>query len=108
MLAINKIVSPRQAFQSEIWVQGWSLTQVKHLSSAAVYYRLLVLQTDIRIGWKGLPRTNTIAYYEYSQITAVKSLINFKSRSQAYQTFNGHNLRNKLECLSMAGLSTLF
>jgi len=28
--------------------------------------RLLALPTNIRLGWKGFPRTNTIAYYKYS------------------------------------------
>ncbi len=37
--------------------------------------RLLVLPTNIRIGWKGLPRTNTLAYYEHSLIACVKSFI---------------------------------
>jgi hypothetical protein len=29
----------------------------------------------IRLGWKGLPVTNALAYYENSQLTATKSLI---------------------------------
>jgi hypothetical protein len=31
--------------------------------------------TNIRLGWKGLPGTNALAYYEKSQLTAVKSFI---------------------------------
>jgi len=27
---------------------------------------LLVLPTNIRLGWKGLPRTNTLTYHEKS------------------------------------------
>ncbi len=30
---------------------------------------------NIRLGWKGLPRTNTLAYYKHSQITEEKSKI---------------------------------
>ncbi len=41
----------------------------------AILDRLLVLPTNIRLGWNGLPRTNTIAYYKPSQITAFKSFI---------------------------------
>ena len=37
--------------------------------------RLLTLLSNIRLGWKGLPRTNTLAYYENPLITAVKSFI---------------------------------
>jgi hypothetical protein len=33
------------------------------------------LPANIRLCWKGLPETNTLAYYENSLITAVKSLI---------------------------------
>ncbi len=33
------------------------------------------MPTDIRLGWKGLPRTNALAYCEKSQLTAVKCFI---------------------------------
>jgi hypothetical protein len=33
------------------------------------------LPADIRLGWKGLPGTYTLAYYENPKITAVKSFI---------------------------------
>jgi hypothetical protein len=35
---------------------------VKHLSGAP-----LALPTNIRLSWKGLPRTNALAYFEKSQ-----------------------------------------
>ena len=35
----------------------------------------LALSSNIRLGWKALPGTNTLAYYENSQITAVKSFL---------------------------------
>jgi hypothetical protein len=35
----------------------------------------LVLLANIRLGWKGLPGTNNLAYYKYSKITPVKSFI---------------------------------
>ncbi len=48
---------------------------MKHLSDAPFYGRLLALPTNIRLSWKGLPGTNTPAYYEDSKVTDVKSLI---------------------------------
>jgi hypothetical protein len=51
------------------------LTQVKHLSVATLWGRLLASPTNIRLGWKGMPGTNTLAYYKNLQITAVKSFI---------------------------------
>jgi hypothetical protein len=33
------------------------------------------LPVNIRLGWKGLPETNTLAYYENPLITAAKSFI---------------------------------
>jgi hypothetical protein len=38
--------------------------------------RLLALPTIIRLGWKGLPWKNTLAYHK---ITAVKSFIGFSA-----------------------------
>ncbi len=37
--------------------------------------KFLTLLANIRLGWKGLLRTNTLAYYERLQITDVKSFI---------------------------------
>jgi hypothetical protein len=37
---------------------------VKHLSSAPLKGRSLALPTNIRLGWKSLPWTNTLTYYE--------------------------------------------
>jgi hypothetical protein len=50
-------------------------TRVKHLSSASLLDRLLALPTNIRLGWKGFPQSNTLAYYENPLITSVKSFI---------------------------------
>ncbi len=36
---------------------------------------ILSIPADIRLGWKGLARTNTLAYLKYSYITTVKSSI---------------------------------
>ncbi len=37
---------------------------MKHLSSSLLKGRLLTLPINIRLGWKGLPGTNTLAYFE--------------------------------------------
>jgi hypothetical protein len=47
---------------------------VKHLSGASLGYSL-ALPANIRLGWKGLPGKNALAYYEKSQLTVVKSFI---------------------------------
>jgi hypothetical protein len=39
-------------------------TSVNDLSDAPLYGRLLASFTNIRLSWKSLPRTNTLAYYE--------------------------------------------
>jgi hypothetical protein len=36
---------------------------------------LFALTTNIRLDWKGLAGTDTLAYYEHSSITDVKSFI---------------------------------
>jgi hypothetical protein len=35
------------------------------------------LPANIRLGWKGFPGTNTLAYYEYVLITPVKTFLTF-------------------------------
>ncbi len=50
---------------------------MKHLSGAPLKGRLLALPTNIRLGRKGLQRTNTLAYNEKSYLTAVNSFITF-------------------------------
>jgi hypothetical protein len=40
-------------------------TRVKPLSGAPLWGRLLALLTNVRLGWKGLPGTNTLVYYEH-------------------------------------------
>ncbi len=41
-----------------------SQTRVKHLLGAPLQGRPLALPTNIRLGWKGLPGTNTLAHYK--------------------------------------------
>ena len=46
---------------------------MNHLSDAPLKGRLLASPTNIRLGWKGLLGTNTLAYDKNTYITAVKS-----------------------------------
>ncbi len=46
-----------------------------HLSDAPLKGRLLAFAKNIRLGRKGLPGTNSLAYFEKSQLTTVKSFI---------------------------------
>jgi len=48
--------------------------RVEHLKGAS-FGQALALSTNIRLSWKGLLGTNALAYYEKSQLTAVKSFI---------------------------------
>jgi hypothetical protein len=52
----------------------------------------MALPTNNRLGWKGLPWTNTLAYYENSEIAAVKIFYNIGSRKgevlMAFASFN--------------------
>jgi hypothetical protein len=47
-----------------LWARPGAYPIVEHLKGSSIGY-FSDLQTDIRLGWKGLPWTNTIAYYEY-------------------------------------------
>jgi hypothetical protein len=52
---------------------------VEHLKGSSIGNKdrdkvLLALSTNIRLGWKGVPGTNTLAYYENQLITDKKVL----------------------------------
>jgi hypothetical protein len=57
---------------------------MKLLSGVAFWGRLLALSTNIKLGWKGLPSTNTIAFYAHLKITFVKRLITMASDMQIF------------------------
>jgi hypothetical protein len=48
--------------------------RVEHLEGSSLGWAH-ALPANIRLRWEGLPRTNTLGYFENSQITAVKSFI---------------------------------
>jgi hypothetical protein len=57
---------PRLMLVTAPWVRPGAYPRVDHLKGSL---------TTIRLGWKGLPETNTLAYHKNSIITDVKSLI---------------------------------
>jgi hypothetical protein len=61
---------------------------VKHLSSAPLKGRPLALTTNIRLGWKGLPGTNTPAYYEKSVNYGCKKLYRIGPRLLSLEVVN--------------------
>ncbi len=60
---------------------------MKYLKDASLGYALALL-TYIRLGWKGLLRTNTLDYYEHSYITDPKSFVTLVPGIQIVQIFN--------------------
>ncbi len=51
------------------------LFAVEHLSGTPLWGRLLALPTNIKLGLKVLPGTNTVAYNRFSQFMVLKSFI---------------------------------
>ncbi len=58
-----------------LWVRPGAYPRVEHLKGACYLGWHLALPANIRPGWKGLPGTNALAYYEKVKLTAVKSFI---------------------------------
>jgi hypothetical protein len=48
---------------------------VRHFSGALLFGRLLSSPTNVKLGWKSLPGTNTLAYYKNPYITDKESFI---------------------------------
>ncbi len=57
-----------------MWVRP-EPTLMKHLSGAPLLGSLMTLLTNNRLGWLGLPGTNTLSYKELFYITVVKSFM---------------------------------
>ncbi len=70
MFVAGKPVQPSTVFAGKAWA-----CPVKHISGTPLKGKLLALPTNIRLGWKSLPGTNTLAYYENPQITAILGFI---------------------------------
>jgi hypothetical protein len=73
--------------------QEWSTLK------ALLLGRLLALPTNIRLGWRGLPGTNTPAYYDPSQITGSKSL-------KHWALSNGYSIITDVPLLTPLGYRT--
>jgi hypothetical protein len=61
---------------------------VKHLSGALLMGRFLSLLTSIRLGWKELAGTNTLAYLKKLQITPIKSFITLDASVNLIKLFS--------------------
>jgi len=60
----------------------------------------LTLPTNIRLGWKILPGTNTLAYLKKLLIMGVKCFISSSPGVYVLKLFSSsHAIQNKLECL---------
>ncbi len=57
-----------------LWARPGAYPIVGHLKVYSIG-QVPALQTDSWLGWKVLPWTNTLAYYEHLWITAIKSFI---------------------------------
>ncbi len=75
-------------------------TQLKQLLGFPLLGRLLALPTNIRISWKGLAGTSTLAYYENSLITNKKSFITLTLGPNVIRLY-GCNLRTLTKALML-------
>ncbi len=71
-----------------VWPGGYP--RVEHVRGTLLKGRLLTLTTNTRLGWKGMPGINTLAYYEHSYITDEK-IFNIGPWDQHYETFYVRN-----------------
>ncbi len=69
---------------------------MKYLSGAPFYRRLLALPANIKLGWKGLPLANVLAFYEKSSLTAIKSFITLSTGVFCYKLFSSLTLVGKI------------
>ncbi len=84
---------------------------VDHLKGSSLR-QALTLSTNIGVGQKGLPRTNTLAYYENSLIVSVKSfitlLVALMTASSGSTVVEHSSCHPKIEGLSRRSLKKLF
>jgi hypothetical protein len=65
------------------------MTIVDHLTCLPLKKAPAILE-NIRLGWKSLPGTNALAYYEHLKITAVKSFITLAPGVNVIKRFIRH------------------
>jgi hypothetical protein len=68
-----KILIPARSTSRRKYKMMHEPTRVKRLSGSPLKGRLPALRIDIRQGCKGLPGTNTLAYYKNFKITGIKN-----------------------------------
>jgi hypothetical protein len=61
-----KLFVPDRLFQPSLILVRLEPSQIQNLSGAPLQGKLLALSANIRLVWKGLLETNTLAYYEES------------------------------------------
>ncbi len=92
------IVSGRH-FQPSLIFAG----KARSLPKSGAFCKDLALPAYIRIGRKSLPETNTLAYYEHSDLKSSRALTTYIC---VIKTFSSLRVgQNKLERLSLAILS---
>jgi hypothetical protein len=64
------------------------------------------LLANVKLGWKGLARINTLAYYEHPNIRATKGFLTLGPAFKVMKIFTPllSHQQNKLECLSFLSL----
>ncbi len=77
MFVISQSVCSSQIFVSQARAQ-------LSLSGAPLQDGFVILTTNIRPGWKGMPGTNALAFYEHSLIMSVKSFITLRPHNETF------------------------
>ncbi len=104
LLLCRHLILPTNIAQAGRAYQEKTLWLVARLNNAPV------LVTNIRLGQKGLPMTNTLAQLEHFAPDEIKILYSRDTMAQCCKTFYSRNLLlffNQLKCLSLLGLSCL-
>ncbi len=72
-------------------------TRAKHLLGALLWGRLRALLTNIRLGWKGIPGTNHLAYRTHSQINNYSFRINYDHKKFYNEASRGQCYKKKFK-----------
>ncbi len=71
---INLTLQAPGKYSIQVGIHKSANPKVEHLKGASLG-KAPALPENIRLGWKGLPKTNTLAYCKNPSITTVKSFI---------------------------------
>jgi hypothetical protein len=75
---------------------------VEQFSGASFYVRvlgLINLPLNIRLGWKGLPGTNALAYFAYSSVQRYFLTLSYCKNVLKLFEYITNDITKKLECL---------